>query len=178
MKCNSCDLDKPEAQMVKHTGKIRPYCNICNRKRVSEWRLKYPERWKESRKRHYLEMCKGKPRYLAKRRVYMLTYRLTPEFHYTEMKYRCKEMNFPCDISLEAYTELTSGSCYYCNGALPKTGIGLDQIIPRGGYTMNNVRPCCDDCNTAKNDLTENQFLNLIENIYKNLSEKKICRHQ
>lgn len=36
---------------------------------------------------------------------------------------------------------------------------GIDRIDSKGGYTANNVRPCCRTCNTLKNDATEAEFV-------------------
>lgn len=75
------------------------------------------------------------------------------------------------DIDYEKFKELISAPCAYCK----KVGVkpyydnstsnrkklmsdtviycnGLDQIVPRGGYTLNNVRTCCYICNWAKSN--------------------------
>lgn len=91
------------------------------------------------------------------------------------------------DFSLEftAFIGLTGQNCYYCNKVPEKpypskSGKGtdnplkyyiyngLDRVDPSLGYTPDNVQPCCEDCNYAKSDLSEPQFLELVKNIYKN----------
>lgn len=176
MKCNSCLIDKSLDQLTIKYGKVRPFCKSCNLTKVKQWRLNNPDKYIKTKREHYKNHCKSNPRYLAKRRVYMQTYRYTPEFHYTTLQYQCKKFNLLCTISFEEYKELTNSSCYYCAGPLPKTGYGIDQIKPRQGYTKDNVRPCCGVCNTAKNDLSETEFLTLIKNIHTNLLEKPKCQ--
>ena len=62
-------------------------------------------------------------------------------------------------IEFAEYVQLVlPNQCHYCGTSLPETGSGLDRIDPMKGYTLNNVRPCCDMCNTAKNDCTEEEF--------------------
>jgi len=74
------------------------------------------------------------------------------------------------DISYEKFKELISSPCSYCKkigvqkylDQSPKTKKifsdavvnynGLDQIIPRGGYTIDNVRTACFPCNQAKSN--------------------------
>jgi len=44
-------------------------------------------------------------------------------------------------------------SCTYCGVDLRVgTGSGLDRLDNGKGYTLSNVTPCCDWCNTARSD--------------------------
>jgi hypothetical protein len=88
-------------------------------------------------------------------------------------------------LSIEEFSIITKQNCYYCASPPSKTypskiykGLkdpdrfyvynGIDRLDPAKGYTIENSRACCSDCNYAKSDLTEEQFLDLIEKIYKN----------
>lgn len=54
--------------------------------------------------------------------------------------------------------------CHYCSGRIfrKKYGYGLDCKDPASGYTLDNVVPCCRDCNMTKSDLyTYEEFLQL-----------------
>ena len=56
-------------------------------------------------------------------------------------------------LTLEEYKVLASQTCIYCDGPIEGSGSGLDQIIPRGGYIIGNVVPCCYVCNRIKVDI-------------------------
>lgn len=95
------------------------------------------------------------------------------------------ERDLEFDLELETFIKLTSENCSFCGKAPEKQypsrsnkGTdnplryyyynGLDRIDPNLGYKLTNVQPCCEDCNYAKSDLSEDRFLDLVEKIYKN----------
>lgn len=95
------------------------------------------------------------------------------------------------DCSFDTFYRLSQLSCYYC-GASPSQKAwvyksknrdvtederfiynGLDRIDPFMGHTDDNVVSCCANCNFAKNNLNLNEFLDLIEKIYKRIKNIK-----
>jgi hypothetical protein len=63
--------------------------------------------------------------------------------------------------------------CFYCGSppeqlhgkyTIPYTGI--DRIDSRIGYVLSNCVPCCHTCNTAKMDMSTNNFLEWIKRVY------------
>lgn len=93
-------------------------------------------------------------------------------------KQNCKKKKRDFKLTLEEFREITSKPCYYCgveNFSISKKSIngdylynGIDRIDNSKGYYLNNVVPCCKNCNIAKASLTQSEFLNLI---------KKICTY-
>ena len=81
------------------------------------------------------------------------------------------------ELSKTKFAELTKQNCTYC-GVKPeqKHGFsylngyyfynGLDRIDSSLGYTIENVVPCCGNCNRAKNTLSVSEFIGLIRRIY------------
>lgn len=53
-------------------------------------------------------------------------------------------------ITREEYAALRSQPCFYCGFSLPKSGLALDRKDWRGDYTLENVVPCCTECNLVK----------------------------
>jgi hypothetical protein len=54
-------------------------------------------------------------------------------------------------IPLEAYENIISNPCKYCNSSIAKeTGSGLDRIDNEKGYILGNVNPCCSSCNRRR----------------------------
>jgi hypothetical protein len=62
----------------------------------------------------------------------------------------CKTRGVLFDLDQDFYTEITKLPCHYCSAPLPTHGIGIDRKDPKGGYTNDNVVPCCAVCNDAK----------------------------
>ncbi len=89
-----------------------------------------------------------------------------------------KKIDF--EFTKEEFLELTQKQCYYC-GRLPRTTIktnigkrkrngsftynGLDRIDSSKGYTKNNTVTCCEICNKAKRDMSQELFLEWINDL-------------
>lgn len=74
------------------------------------------------------------------------------------------------DISLEQYVDIASQNCIYCGSEptvktppkswQPVTYLnGIDRIDNNIGYTIENCAPCCAQCNWAKKNLTQEEFI-------------------
>ena len=105
---------------------------------------------------------------------------------FNSYKSKCIRYNILFKISFEDFLNLTKQTCFYC-GAAPsqsysgvfKHGVragkkkvngafiynGIDRILPKEGYTSDNVRPCCRFCNTAKLDRPEDEFVNWLDRV-------------
>jgi hypothetical protein len=89
-------------------------------------------------------------------------------------KNRKLSWNLSDDLAANIFKE----RCYYCDAG-PKSEYktrttsysynGIDRKDPNIGYEPDNCVPCCSDCNYAKSDKTVSEFLDMIENIYKNM---------
>lgn len=96
---------------------------------------------------------------------------------YRQYKKNAKKRNIEFDLSYEQFISITSMNCDYC-GRIPSTihynihwngnyiFNGIDRIDNKKGYIIYNVVPCCKYCNMAKMSLSENEFLELIKNIF------------
>jgi hypothetical protein len=79
-----------------------------------------------------------------------------------------KEKGF--SLTKECFETISKMSCHYC-GSEPalKNGYkdwhmkvkmnGIDRVDPLNGYHENNVVPCCKNCNVAKLDRSEEEFI-------------------
>lgn len=55
-----------------------------------------------------------------------------------------------CDITIDWMVEnILSKPCHYCGDT---RRVGCDRIDNKKGHTMDNVVPCCIECNTARNN--------------------------
>ena len=95
---------------------------------------------------------------------------------YSVYKRNAKIRELPFTISKKEFMELTQLSCHYC-GLQPENKMhignngdyiynGLDRKNSEDGYIIENVVPCCWECNSAKNNRSEIKFLNWINRVY------------
>lgn len=63
------------------------------------------------------------------------------------------------ELSEAEYCALVARPCGYCGCVLANKGMRLDRLNSAGGYTRDNVTPCCGPCNAKKGfGLTAEQF--------------------
>lgn len=93
------------------------------------------------------------------------------------------ERNLSFNILKDKFKELTQQNCFYCNckpykvyNRKHKNGLylynGLDRVDNTKGYEIDNVVPCCSVCNVMKKAYTQEFFLNHVNKIHDNLSNK------
>jgi hypothetical protein len=89
------------------------------------------------------------------------------------------------DISLDDFIFFSKEPCYYCglensNTAQDRRGWnknkqvsdtiikfnGIDRLDSSKRYWSNNVETCCKYCNTAKNTMSEQDFIKFIKRVY------------
>jgi hypothetical protein len=86
------------------------------------------------------------------------------------------------DISLEDFIFFSKEPCYYCGLENSNTAQdirsgrkisdtilkfnGIDRSDSSKGYWSNNVVTCCKYCNTAKNTMSEKEFISFIQRVY------------
>lgn len=71
--------------------------------------------------------------------------------NYGNYKKTSNDRGIVFDISKDYFNTMTKEDCRYCKRSLPIGKYnGVDRIIPKNGYTLDNTVPCCDDCNTSK----------------------------
>lgn len=64
-----------------------------------------------------------------------------------------KKRKIPWNLTLEEFASLRHLPCHYCGHALPEGGSGLDRKDCAGDYSLDNVVPCCFECNIAKGSI-------------------------
>lgn len=88
--------------------------------------------------------------------ISMRNHKYSPKGRWAYMKDDAKKRELICTISLNDYTKLIQNPCYYCERTLPSSRCtGLDRIDNSKGYEVENVLPCCGECNVIRcNKLT------------------------
>lgn len=73
-----------------------------------------------------------------------------PESRHKYAVTEAQRRNIPWAITKDEHLQMLSQSCHYCGGPLSPRGVGLDRKDDDGGYTIENVVPCCGRCNRVK----------------------------
>lgn len=78
----------------------------------------------------------------------------TLEGRYSRARNVAKKRKIRWHLTMEQYAPLISQACFYCQGPLCESGVGLDRLSNDRtiGYCIENVVPCCHVCNTIKGD--------------------------
>lgn len=92
-----------------------------------------------------------------------------------------KNRGYEFDLPISEFNNLLISDCYYC-GCKPSnkskstnnTGEfyynGIDRLDNTIGYISGNCVPCCERCNTAKNNRSASEFIDWIKKIYSHLT--------
>jgi len=99
---------------------------------------------------YYCRVCLNKRRKINKNK---------PNQRFSVYKSGAKVRKIPFDLSFEDFILFWNKPCFYCNSEI--NGIGLDRKDPKYGYNLNNIVPCCSQCNRAKTIQTTDEFIKM-----------------
>lgn len=98
--------------------------------------------------------------------------------HFGSYKRNAKKRGLVFSLTKEQFIDITSGNCYFCSTPpSPMTrnhikGIylcnGIDRIDSFLGYTMENCKPCCSECNYLKGNRSNEEFISRVRKINEN----------
>lgn len=103
---------------------------------------------------------------------------------FTRNVHRALKMKKEFTLTQDEFTELITSNCFYCGvEPLMKHTFkgcsehilhnGIDRYDNSKGYTLENSRPCCFECNRAKGTLTPEEFYNYINRLIRYASSIK-----
>jgi len=87
----------------------------------------------------------------------------TPKHRFESYVSGAKVRKIQFNLSFEEFESFWNKSCYYCGTDID--GIGLDRKDSGDGYNMNNIVPCCTQCNRAKTIQTTDQFIEMCKKV-------------
>lgn len=87
---------------------------------------------------------------------------------YNSYKLRAIKKNLDFKLTKNEFNIICSQDCYLCGkkSIVNTNWNGIDRIINTKGYTLDNCKPCCSECNYMKNNYDYTDFLQKICNIY------------
>lgn len=82
---------------------------------------------------------------------------------------RANKKQIPFELSVNEFESLLKQSCIYCG---TNSKIGIDRLDSSLGYTIDNSRPCCGQCNIMKYTTSQEDFIQHIKKIYNYLHNR------
>jgi len=120
-------------------GKPRNYiCEVCSKEFVAH----------RSDKRYCGHNCM---RNSVQNKKYLANFARNSGGKWAAIKHKASKFNVPLTLTLEECKILWLKPCEYCGKEINSTGVSLDRLDNSGGYTKDNVVPCCGPCNKIKN---------------------------
>lgn len=167
--CGHCKQILPIDMFFKSNNKrygLSSRCKECDK----EFQRKYSAKNKDyinERSRNYRNSNKEKFQEKKQEREHKLKNR------YSKYIQGAKCRNIPFELTLEDFDKITSMPCFYC-GILPKDKfgnefVGVDRIDSSKGYFLENVIPCCKECNQMKSKYALNEWISQIYKITNHL---------
>jgi hypothetical protein len=140
--------EKNRTVLREHRRAYESAYRIKNAKRIND----YQKEWKRRNRCRCLEIARNKRASMSpeQKRAFFEK----PLRRYFSLTNRAKNGGLNCDISREVYFELIKSPCFYCAKSLEhEAGFSLDRIDNTKGYSLENVVPCCGDCNRIRNNI-------------------------
>lgn len=101
-----------------------------------------------------------------KYKVYKKVWKASENGKYHKYKESARSKGYVFELNFDSFKLVYNQSCHYCGKERSK---GIDRIDSNGGYSMNNILPCCRTCNVMKMAHSYDDFLKHIAVIYDNL---------
>lgn len=171
-KCSICNEVKELNSTNFHTDKSRQLgymysCKLCERIRGKAKRLKYPRvdyyrKMSDEQKRKKYEIGRKYIKTPKGRAITML------KAYQNFDKKTGKEFNLTQDFMLN---KVFKSKCVYC-GDTEK--LGCDRIYNHIGHIIENVVPCCSDCNIARMDNFTHEEMKIIGVAIKRVKELRL----
>lgn len=139
--CSECN----KMYSVEFRNTMSKYCsNECRTKRNSRI---YREKKKAFNNRPVPEICKD-----------------------IEKKYRerAKKKGRKYTLTIQDFINNYNKPCFYCGHKYKR--IGFDRLDSKKGYTQDNIKPCCTECNMMKRTTDLQEFIQRCKDIVSNFT--------
>ena len=153
------DTDEYKTTKKEYYENNKEEIRIKAKKYSSEYRKINPDKVKISQKMYYNNNSGD----IIKKNM---KYRENPSARFNRIKADAKKRKIKFTLIESDVEHLWHSCCYYCEDKIPS--YNFDRIDSNKGYEMDNIVPCCPDCNRMKWMATVDTFFDKIEKIYNN----------
>lgn len=127
---------------------------------MREWRLKNPEKVKESR----IRWKKNNPN---QNRVMQTRHRNKDSVKFQQYKLRATSVGMQFTLNQKEFAAIRIQPCHYCGYC--ENAVGIDRKDNNEGYTLTNSLPCCWRCNRLKGTMIYIDFIKACREISEHL---------
>lgn len=92
-------------------------------------------------------------------------------FYLARKQARKRALEF--ELTQEEYIGLAESPCVYCGESYRSVGTGLDRVNNDVGYVLQNVMPCCPQCNKLRGDRLSPEETKILVELLQELRNKK-----
>lgn len=176
--CTKCKIPKEEKDFYKDSRRpngLKSWCKTCHSADSKNRESRYNEYRRRYRLEHKDEAQLSKKQYYQENKTEILKtnaeWRQTLNGRLLSYKRSAKQRDIPWFLTKDEFASFWKKPCYYC-GDLIST-IGLDRIDSSKGYTLQNIVPCCSQCNTIKLDYSQEEFITKIKKIWEHTQRSR-----
>ena len=187
--CYKCgdELIKDQNWVI-HRYKIHSrICHPCDKQRKKDDRIKYKKANTDPNKvwdPNYNKICPGCKEEKNAEQYFKRNYNQKDGYHsrctpcqkeydqtipvkFKNMRYDAKKRGYEWTLEQHDTSALFLSNCYYCGKpSQEKVKLhGLDRVENDRGYHLDNVVPCCYDCNIAKAGQTQEDFIDMCKRV-------------
>jgi hypothetical protein len=163
-KCSRCRIEKPLDNFSRNKARpdgLNPQCKVCAKEGYERNKHKYKEKQKVFREVNRERIsAQQKERYSPERQR---EYSNSPKGKYSSYKSNAKQRDMSFLLTFEQFMNFWQEPCSYCGDKIET--IGLDRKRNEIGYQVDNVIPCCTECNLMKRDHSYDHFLGKVRKI-------------
>ena len=160
--CTKCKQDKELTEFSRKKASkdgLQGPCKICAKLYVKAWYNANSDR--EKAKKNTYRKANPDKAYANNR---------TNKSRFSMGQRRAKSAGLVWDLTIEQWASLVIGkTCHYCDGPLPEVGYALDRKDNNVGYTLDNVIPCCSQCNYIKGEYLTYDEMVAVSNLLKQM---------
>lgn len=91
---------------------------------------------------------------------------------YIQYQRRANAKQLPFSLSVDEFNQLIILPCTYCG--ISRGTMTIDRIDSSLGYEIDNVAPCCQQCNTMKFTYSVDDFIDQVKRIYEHTKDMNI----
>ena len=95
----------------------------------------------------------------AAQAVYHKGWRTTLNGRFYKFKDNASRRGIPFDLTRKDVACIYKDPCHYCG--VDMKVFGMDRVDNDKGYAVDNVVPCCSDCNMAKRMMSREDFIGM-----------------
>jgi hypothetical protein len=78
------------------------------------------------------------------------------------------------ELTMDQCSDLWAMGCHYCQRDISNNkGVGLDRKDNSRGYTLDNVLPCCGDCNKVRNTVLSVEEMEIVMAVVSEIRKTK-----